>query len=347
MTSAVISSSKGTTTPMEKSEHTVIKHDNLDVESQETQEVTEVVFDYAKRAQWLRASLLGANDGLLSTASLMMGVSALRDDKKTMILSGVAGLVAGACSMGIGEFVSVYSQYDIELSQIKREIKNGIWSTNEDLVNRKKGLPSPAKAASASAIAFAVGASVPLLAAGFISAYHVRIAVVIVAVTMALIGFGGLSAVLGRAPLVKSTLRILIGGWMAMGLTFGLTKAVDLKQTVHQEKCRECFLFQHARCGLPTVIRTTWRPGNPGRRFYCFPKPEPNDGFQDWVDPPMCARSVMIIPGLLNNMNQLQETARENAAKARENASKARRFKIMLGLSWLFFVMYLMMKLLM
>ncbi|GKA77953.1 vacuolar iron transporter homolog 1-like protein [Tanacetum coccineum] len=226
MTSAVISSPMATTTPMEKSDHTVIKHDNLDVESQEIQEVTEVVFDYAKRAQWLRASLLGANDGLLSTASLMMGVGALREDKNTMILSGVAGLVAGACSMGIGEFVSVYSQYDIELSQIKREIKNGIWSTNEDLENRKKGLPSPAKAASASAIAFAVGASVPLLAAGFIRVYHVRIAVVLVAVTMALIGFGGLSAVLGRAPLVKSTLRVLIGGWMAMGLTFGLTKAV-------------------------------------------------------------------------------------------------------------------------
>ncbi|PWA87300.1 zinc finger, GRF-type [Artemisia annua] len=98
------------------------------------------------------------------------------------------------------------------------------------------------------------------------------------------------------------------------------------------------------RCGLPTVIRTTWRPANPGRRFYCCPKPEPNDGFQDWVDPPMCARSVMIIPGLLNNMNQLQQTARESAAIARENASKARRFKIMLGLSWLFFVMYLMME---
>nr|GEY06582.1 retrovirus-related Pol polyprotein from transposon TNT 1-94 [Tanacetum cinerariifolium] len=205
MTSAVISSSMATTTtPMEKS---VVKHDhNLDVESQETQQVTEVVFDYAKRAQWLRASLLGANDGLLSTASLMMGVGALREDKNSMILSGVAGLVAGACSMGIGEFVSVYSQYDIELSQIKREIKNGIWSTNEDLEDKKKGLPSPGKAASASAIAFAVGASVPLLAAGFISVYHVRIAVVLVAVTMALIGFGGLSAVLGRAPLMKALL---------------------------------------------------------------------------------------------------------------------------------------------
>ena len=58
----------------------------------------------------------------------------------------------------------------------------------------------------------------------------------------------------------------------------------------------------------------------------------------------MCARSVMIIPGLLNNMNQLQETVRVTAAIARENASKARRLKIMLGLSWLFFVMYLMMK---
>ena len=59
------------------------------------------VFDYAKRAQWLRAAVLGANDGLLSTASLMMGVGAIKKDVKTMILTGIAGLVAGACSMAL------------------------------------------------------------------------------------------------------------------------------------------------------------------------------------------------------------------------------------------------------
>ncbi|KAL7582374.1 hypothetical protein Lser_V15G46066 [Lactuca serriola] len=214
-----------TPTTVDNLDHPSIKHTNLDVESQQTQETTEVIFDYAKRAQWLRAALLGANDGLLSTASLMMGVGAVRQDVKTMILSGMAGLVAGACSMAIGEFVSVYSQYDIEMSQIKREITNGL-STYDLLEDKKNELPSPTKAAVASASAFAVGAAVPLLAAAFINSYHVRLVVVVLAVSMALVGFGGLSAVLGRGPIVKSTLRVLFGGWVAMGVTFGLTKAV-------------------------------------------------------------------------------------------------------------------------
>uniref|UniRef100_A0A0R0FW29 Vacuolar iron transporter n=1 Tax=Glycine max TaxID=3847 RepID=A0A0R0FW29_SOYBN len=124
---------------------------NLDVEAQLREE--EKGFDYAKRAQWLRAAVLGANDGLLSTASLMMGVGAVRKDVKSMILTGVAGLVAGACSMAIGEFVSVYSQYDIELAQMKREGN----------MDQKDKLPNPYYAAFASALAFAVGAGVPLL----------------------------------------------------------------------------------------------------------------------------------------------------------------------------------------
>ncbi|KAJ0976581.1 hypothetical protein J5N97_012055 [Dioscorea zingiberensis] len=77
--------------------------------------------NYSQRGQWLRAAVLGANDGLLSTASLMMGVGAVKDDPKAMIISGFAGLVGGACSMAIGEFVSVYSQLDIEVAQLKRE----------------------------------------------------------------------------------------------------------------------------------------------------------------------------------------------------------------------------------
>lgn len=104
--------------------HDLLSVKPLDIEqqTQEEEEVQEIkVFDYAKRAQWLRAAVLGANDGLLSTASLMMGVGAVKKDVKTMILTGIAGLVAGACSMAIGELVSVYSQYDIEMAQMKRE----------------------------------------------------------------------------------------------------------------------------------------------------------------------------------------------------------------------------------
>ncbi|XP_061364590.1 vacuolar iron transporter homolog 4-like [Gastrolobium bilobum] len=188
---------------------------NFDVEQQRGQEVEGL--DYAKRAQWLRAAVLGANDGLLSTASLMMGVGAVRKDSKTMILTGIAGLVAGACSMAIGEFVSVYAQYDIELSQMKRE-------GNTD---HKENLPNPYYAALASALAFAVGAAVPLLGAAFIIDYKMRLGVVVADVSLALIVFGGLGAVLGKAPLFKSSLRVLLGGWLAMALTFGLTKLVN------------------------------------------------------------------------------------------------------------------------
>ena len=85
---------------------------SLDVEGQTQHELEVDELDYTKWGQWLRAAILGANDGLLSTASLMMGVGAVRKDVKTMILLGVAGLVAGACSMAIGELISVYSQYD-------------------------------------------------------------------------------------------------------------------------------------------------------------------------------------------------------------------------------------------
>ncbi|KAK6923733.1 Ccc1 family [Dillenia turbinata] len=91
---------------------------------------------------------------------------------------------------------------------------------------KKKELPSPWQAAGASAFAFAIGALIPPVAALFIKNYHVRLGVVTGAVTFALLGFGGLGAVLGRAPVVKSSLRVLSGGWMAMGVTFGLTKLI-------------------------------------------------------------------------------------------------------------------------
>ncbi|GAB2225211.1 hypothetical protein Droror1_Dr00006002 [Drosera rotundifolia] len=183
------------------------------------------VIDHSDRAQWLRAAVLGANDGLLSTASLMIGVGAVRKDIKTMLLAGIAGLLGGACSMAMGEFVSVYSQYDIELAQMTRENKanNG---TKEELTEAMKSLPSPIQAAAASAVAFAVGAAVPLISAAFIKKYVARLGVVVGMVSIALVAFGWLAAVLGNAPRVKSSLRVLVGGLLAMGITYGLTKAV-------------------------------------------------------------------------------------------------------------------------
>ncbi|KAK6131507.1 hypothetical protein DH2020_034747 [Rehmannia glutinosa] len=186
-------------------------------------------FDYSKRSQWLRAAVLGANDGLVSTASLMMGVGAVKHAMKVMILTGFAGLVAGACSMAIGEFVSVYSQLDIEYAQMKRDQKRpGAAAAAEDGggENDKEGLPNPLQAAAASALAFSVGAMVPLLAASFISEYRVRIGAVVAAVSVALVVFGWLGAALGGAPVVRSSARVLIGGWMAMAVTFGLTKLI-------------------------------------------------------------------------------------------------------------------------
>ncbi|KZV42021.1 vacuolar iron transporter4 [Dorcoceras hygrometricum] len=179
--------------------------------------------DFSQRAQWLRAAVLGANDGLVSIASLMMGVGAVKTDVKAMILTGFAGLFAGACSMAIGEFVSVYSQLDIEVAQMKRERRtegNNGFLSDED----KENLPNPFQAAMASALAFSSGAVFPLLGAAFIGDHIVRLWVVVGATTVALIGFGGVGAVLGRTKVVRSCMRVLVGGWMAMGITFGLTK---------------------------------------------------------------------------------------------------------------------------
>ncbi|XP_054804178.1 vacuolar iron transporter homolog 4-like [Prosopis cineraria] len=180
--------------------------------------------DYSQRGQWLRAAVLGANDGLVSVASIMMGVGAVKEDIAAMLLSGFAGLVAGACSMAIGEFVSVYTQYDIEKEQLKRESKN---EEEEDEEKKElEKLPSPYQAALASALAFSVGAVVPLLGAVFIRNYRVRLGVVAAVVSLALLVFGGVGAVLGNTSVKKSCIRVLIGGWTAMAITFGLTKLI-------------------------------------------------------------------------------------------------------------------------
>ncbi|KAM3389351.1 hypothetical protein ACQJBY_011462 [Aegilops geniculata] len=173
-------------------------------------------FDLAGRANWLRAAVLGANDGLVSTASLMLGVSAVKPDARAMVVSGFAGLLAGACSMAIGEYVSVCSQRDVEIAQLDLDGKRG--------GDEEKALPSPAQAAAASALAFSVGALMPLLAAGFIVGYNLRVAVVVVVATLALAAFGCAGAVLGRAPVARSCARVVVGGLAAMAVTFGFMR---------------------------------------------------------------------------------------------------------------------------
>ncbi|KAI3715771.1 hypothetical protein L6452_22758 [Arctium lappa] len=189
------------------------------LENKHVQVSIEEDFDYSQRGQWLRAAVLGATDGLVSVASLMMGVGAVKQDVRAMILTGFAGLVAGACSMAIGEYVSVYSQRDVEVAQMKRDAGN-----NKE--SEKEALPNPIQAAAASALAFMLGAIMPLLAAAFIMDHKVRLGVVVATVTLALVVFGWIGAILGRTPVMKSCLRILVGGWMAMAITFGLTKLI-------------------------------------------------------------------------------------------------------------------------
>ncbi|XVF67148.1 hypothetical protein PTKIN_Ptkin10aG0097400 [Pterospermum kingtungense] len=198
-----------------------------DTGKNESQEHANNEFDYSQRGQWLRAAVLGANDGLVSVASLLMGVGSVKEDIKAMIVAGFAGLVAGACSMAIGEFVSVYTQRDVEIAQKKREKAKRSSEVHEnEEVAEKEQLPNPGQAAIASALAFSVGAVLPLLAAAFIRDHKARMAVVAAVASMALMVFGVVGALLGGTPVVKSSIRVLVGGWMAMAITFGLTKLI-------------------------------------------------------------------------------------------------------------------------
>ncbi|MQM02923.1 hypothetical protein Taro_035695 [Colocasia esculenta] len=181
--------------------------------------------DYLARANWLRAAVLGANDGLVSVASLMIGVGAVNQTAKAMLVSGLAGLVAGACSMAIGEFVSVYAQYDIEVAQMEKKNTEGGREVSEE---EKETLPSPLQAAGASALAFALGGVLPLLAGGFIRSWGVRVGVVCGMTSVGLAGFGAAGGFLGGAPMSKSAIRVLVGGWLAMLLTYGVLRLFGL-----------------------------------------------------------------------------------------------------------------------
>ncbi|XP_002452846.1 vacuolar iron transporter homolog 2 [Sorghum bicolor] len=197
-----------------------------------------VVNDYLARAQWLRAAVLGANDGLVSVASLMIGVGAVHDGAREMLVSGLAGLVAGACSMAVGEFVSVYAQYDIQVAHSERGSSDDDSSSSSSEVGRGGGgdeerLPSPTKAAAASALAFAVGAALPLLSGAFVRPWAIRVAAVCAASSLGLAGFGAAGAYLGGASIVRSGVRVLLGGWLAMAVTFGILRLLSLAFKTH------------------------------------------------------------------------------------------------------------------
>lgn len=215
------------------------------------------------RAAWLRAGVLGANDGIVSTASLVLGVAAADPARATILTAGAAGLVAGALSMALGEYVSVSSQRDMEQADIAKERHELATMPERELaelthIYMDKGLPRqmahdvavelskgdqlrvhleeelglteltrarPVQASVASALSFAIGAALPLLAVAAASS-GLRVAVTFVSALVALALLGALGARLGGAPTGRAAARVVVGGAVAMGLTMLIGRAV-------------------------------------------------------------------------------------------------------------------------
>lgn len=212
-----------------------------------------------KKLNWLRAAVLGANDGIVSVASIVVGVAGASSSSSFILTAGVAGLSAGALSMAVGEYVSVSTQRDTEqalLDKERYELLHHPEHELEELVSlyEAKGLKpetarivadeltlhdafaahadaelktdpnnltNPISAAIASAIAFTLGGLIPLLAI-VLPRESARLSVVFVAVLIALIITGMVSANLGGAKKLRATIRVVIGGIIAMLVTFGV-----------------------------------------------------------------------------------------------------------------------------
>ena len=211
------------------------------------------------RSNWLRAAVLGANDGIVSTASLVLGVAAAGASGSAIVTAGIAGLMAGALSMAAGEYVSVRSQQDSEEADLRleqRELSNDPRGELRELaaIYEQRGLPAdlarqvavalssggalaahardelgldeqrrarPLQAAWTSAVAFSAGAILPLVAIG-VSPPSAR-AVICIAVTLvALALLGDTGARLGGAQRLRATLRVLVWGAVAMAVTAGI-----------------------------------------------------------------------------------------------------------------------------
>lgn len=217
------------------------------------------------RTGWLRAAVLGSDDAIVSTASLMIGVAASAASRESVALSGVAGLVAGAMSMAVGEFVSVSSQRDAERADIEIERQELAGNPHGELhelarIYVKRGLDEalamkvaeqlsardplaahlrdelgideatrarPLQAAVASAASFAVFAVVPI-AAHLAAPAAWRIALIAAASLTALGSLGALGAWLGGASMARAALRVTVGGGLAMLATAGVGRLFAL-----------------------------------------------------------------------------------------------------------------------
>ena len=211
------------------------------------------------RAGWLRAAVLGANDGIVSTASLVIGVAAANAARADILVAGVAGLVAGAMSMAAGEYVSVSSQADIEQADLEMEQR----SLDDDIDFERRELAAiyedrgltpelardvadqlmahdalgahardeigitdqararPLQAAASSAATFTVGAALPLVAAWLAPASMLIVAVALLSLG-SLAALGAVAARAGGAPIARGAARVTFWGMAAMALTAGV-----------------------------------------------------------------------------------------------------------------------------
>jgi len=213
------------------------------------------------KLNWLRASVLGANDGIVSIAGLIVGVAGATSSATVILTAGIAGIVAGAISMAAGEYVSVSSSRDTEKALLKKEseeLQNNPEKEVEELalIYRNKGLSektakivakelstndvlaahahaelnidpnnltNPWSAAFASALAFLIGAMVPLIAI-ILSPVSVKVPVTFASVVLALAVTGILSAKMGGANILRATMRVVLGGASAMVVTYFIGK---------------------------------------------------------------------------------------------------------------------------
>jgi vacuolar iron transporter family protein len=167
----------------------------------------------SSRSNWLRAAVLGSNDGIVSIAGLVVGVAGATDSKLIILTAGVAGIVAGAVSMAAGEYVSVSTQRDIEKESLKNEGESSGFDPNN--------LTSPWRAAVASSSAFLIGSIIPLVAV-MLPLGDLTILVTFSSVIVALIITGLLSAKLGGINKTMSVIRIVTGGAIAMIVTYSI-----------------------------------------------------------------------------------------------------------------------------
>lgn len=178
----------------------------------------------ASRLNWLRAGVLGANDGIVSVAATVLGVAGATRELRPIMIAAVAALVAGALSMAAGEYVSVSSQRDAELVARRRAEESGA----DEAEVAKIALTNPHHAALASFASFLVGGLVPTLVVLAPWWGERRDAATFVAVVAALVATGWLSARAGGAPVAPAVRRIVLGGSVAMIVTYGIGSLVGL-----------------------------------------------------------------------------------------------------------------------